>query len=95
MFAEVWAPPDVVCHPYHFGDGEVKQTWFWLAGRAPLLQLTQIADGRHPRTAVGQGVGANAQRAAAKALAAAAGHGNARAAKWHAGTHARWLRSNF
>ena len=52
VFGAVHAPPDTACHPYHFGVGEVKQTWFWYAGAAPPLVPTTIAAGRHPRSAL-------------------------------------------
>jgi len=35
-------------HPYQFGHGETKETWLWLKG-LPLLQPTQIVDGRENR----------------------------------------------
>ena len=52
VFGEVYGPPDVSFHPYHFGDGEVKQTWLWCAGSAPVLRPTTISAGRHPRSAL-------------------------------------------
>eukprot|EP00310_Coccolithus_braarudii_P007071 CAMPEP_0183365988 /NCGR_PEP_ID=MMETSP0164_2-20130417/86905_1 /TAXON_ID=221442 /ORGANISM="Coccolithus pelagicus ssp braarudi, Strain PLY182g" /LENGTH=177 /DNA_ID=CAMNT_0025541629 /DNA_START=209 /DNA_END=738 /DNA_ORIENTATION=+ len=50
-FGEVHRPPDVACHPYHFGDGEQKQTLLWCAGRAPLLRATNVVNGRNRRSA--------------------------------------------
>ena len=51
VFGEVFRPPDTALHPYHFGVGEVKQTWFWYAGAMPAIMPTAIADGRYPRSA--------------------------------------------
>ena len=51
IFAEVHREPDVRCHPYHFGVGERKETWLWLAGRAPHVRPTEVVEGRHPRSA--------------------------------------------
>ena len=51
VFGEVFRPPDTALHPYHFGVGEVKQTWFWYAGAMPAIVPTAIADGRYPRSA--------------------------------------------
>lgn len=40
--------PDQIIQPWWFGHGETKATCLWLNG-LPLLQPTQIVDGRKPR----------------------------------------------
>lgn len=40
--------PDQTIQPWQFGHGETKRTCLWLKG-LPLLQPTQIVDGREPR----------------------------------------------
>lgn len=30
-FGAYHEPPGTACHPYHFGDGEQKETWLWYA----------------------------------------------------------------
>lgn len=40
--------PDQIIQPWMFGHGETKKTCLWLKG-LPLLQPTQIVDGREPR----------------------------------------------
>lgn len=41
-------PPDQIIQPWQFGHGETKTTCLWLKG-LPLLQPTNIVDGRVPR----------------------------------------------
>lgn len=43
-----WRKPDQIIQPWQFGHGEVKATCLWLKG-LPLLQPTQIVEGRIPR----------------------------------------------
>lgn len=43
-----WRKPDQVIHPWQYGHGETKTTCLWLKG-LPLLQPTDIVDGRVPR----------------------------------------------
>ncbi len=40
--------PDQIIHPWQFGTGETKATCLWLHN-LPLLQPTDIVDGREPR----------------------------------------------
>ena len=40
--------PDQIIHPWQFGHGETKKTCLWLKG-LPLLEPTDIVDGREPR----------------------------------------------
>jgi site-specific DNA-cytosine methylase len=44
----VWRKPDQIIQPWQFGHGETKATCLWLKN-LPLLQPTNIVDGRVPR----------------------------------------------
>jgi hypothetical protein len=43
-----WRKPDQIIQPWQFGHGETKGTCLWLKG-LPLLQPSNIVDGRVPR----------------------------------------------
>jgi len=43
-----WRKPDQIIQPWQFGHGEIKGTCLWLKG-LPLLQPSNIVDGRVPR----------------------------------------------
>ena len=48
IMSTVWRKPDQYIQPWQFGHGETKKTGLWLKG-LPLLQPTNIVDGREPR----------------------------------------------
>jgi len=46
--SSLWRGPDQIIQPWQFGHGETKATCLWLKN-LPLLQPTQIVDGRYGR----------------------------------------------
>ena len=48
ILSTAWRKPDQIIQPWQFGHGETKATCLWLKG-LPLLQPTNIVDGRTPR----------------------------------------------
>lgn len=52
-----WRKPDQIIQPWQFGHGETKATCLWI-DNLPLLQPTNIVDGREPRTWMMPGKGA-------------------------------------
>jgi hypothetical protein len=48
IMSTVWRKPDQIIHPWQFGHGETKSTCLWLHN-LPLLQPTNIVEGREPR----------------------------------------------
>jgi hypothetical protein len=47
--SRLFRKPDQIIQPWEFGHGETKATCLWLRG-LPLLQATQIVEGRHAKT---------------------------------------------
>lgn len=47
FMSRYWRKPDQIIQPWQFGHGETKATCLWLKG-LPLLQPTNIVDGRNP-----------------------------------------------
>ena len=48
LMSSRWRKPDQIIQPWQFGHGETKGTCLWLKG-LPLLQPSNIVDGRVPR----------------------------------------------
>ena len=48
IMSTLYRKPDQIIQPWQFGHGETKATCLWLKG-LPLLQPTNIVDGRTPR----------------------------------------------
>lgn len=48
IMSRVWRKPDQIIQPWQFGHGETKSTCLWLKN-LPLLQPTNIVDGRYQR----------------------------------------------
>ena len=48
IMSRIYRKPDQIIQPWQFGHGETKKTCLWLKG-LPLLQPTQIVEGREPR----------------------------------------------
>jgi hypothetical protein len=44
-----WSRPDQIIQPWQFGHGETKATCLWLRA-LPLLEPTNIVEGRRPST---------------------------------------------
>ncbi len=51
IMSSVWRKPDQIIQPWQYGHGETKGTHLWLKG-LPLLQPTEIVNGRVPRVAL-------------------------------------------
>lgn len=48
IMSSQWRKPNQIIQPWQFGHGETKATCLWLQG-LPLLQPTQLVEGREPR----------------------------------------------
>jgi hypothetical protein len=54
-----WRKPSQIVHPYYFGDGEMKETCFWLRGLSRLNGLTTIDRIRDKPKPMGSRIGAD------------------------------------